>query len=75
MTIINGLKESGTYPFFRVLESDQDTEVSIGGKKVLMFGSNSYLGLTNNEYVKKRSKEAITKYGSGCAGSRFLTEP
>lgn len=72
MTIINGLKESGTYPFFRVLESDQDTEVTIGGKKVLMFGSNSYLGLTNNEYVKKCSQEAVTKYGSGCAGSRFL---
>ena len=71
-TTVKKLKSAGIYPFFRVLQSDQDTEVTIGGKKVLMFGSNSYLGLTNNEYVKECSQKAITKYGSGCAGSRFL---
>ena len=62
----------GLYPFFRTIESEQDTVVSIGGKKVLMFGSNSYLGLTNHPKLKEASKAAIDKYGSGCAGSRFL---
>jgi len=63
---------AGIYPYFRVIESDQDTEVMINGKKVLMFGSNSYLGLTNHPKIKEASKKAIDKYGSGCAGSRFL---
>ncbi len=62
----------GVYPYFRVVESDQDAEVIINGKKVLMFGSNSYLGLTNHPKIKEASKAAIDKYGSGCAGSRFL---
>ena len=66
------LKSLGMYPFFRVIESDQDTEVVINGKKVLMFGSNSYLGLTNHPEIKKATIEAVNKYGSGCAGSRFL---
>ncbi len=65
-------KAAGIYPFFRVIESDQDTEVTINGKRVLMFGSNSYLGLTNHPKVKEASIEAIRKYGSGMAGSRFL---
>ena len=62
----------GIYPFFRMIESDQDTVVTIGGKKVLMFGSNSYMGLTNHPKVKEASIKAVEKYGSGCAGSRFL---
>lgn len=62
----------GVYPYFRTIESEQDTEVIINGKKVLMFGSNSYLGLTNHPKLKEASKAAIEKYGSGCAGSRFL---
>lgn len=66
------LKSADIYPFFRPLESDQDTEVIISGKRVLMFGSNSYLGLTNHPQVKEAGKNAIDKYGSGCAGSRFL---
>lgn len=64
--------EAGIYPFFRVIESDQDTEVMINGKKVMMFGSNSYLGLTNHPKIKEAAKNAIDKYGTGCAGSRFL---
>jgi 8-amino-7-oxononanoate synthase len=64
--------EAGIYPYFRVIESDQDTEVLISGKKVLMFGSNSYLGLTNHPKIKEAAKKAIDKYGTGCAGSRFL---
>ncbi|MDR2776207.1 MAG: pyridoxal phosphate-dependent aminotransferase family protein [Tannerella sp.] len=65
-------KAAGIYPYFREIESDQDIEVVINGKKVLMFGSNAYLGLTNHPKVKEASIEAIKKYGTGCAGSRFL---
>jgi len=64
--------EAGIYPYFREIQSDQDTVVMIDGKKVLMFGSNSYLGLTNHPKVKEAAKAAIDKYGTGCAGSRFL---
>ncbi len=64
--------EAGIYPYFREIESEQDTVVTIKGKKVLMFGSNSYLGLTNHPKIKEAAKKAIDKYGSGCAGSRFL---
>ena len=63
---------AGIYPYFRMIESDQDTEVVISGKKVLMFGSNAYLGLTNHPKVKEAAIDAIKKYGTGCAGSRFL---
>jgi len=63
---------AGLYPFFRAIESDQHTEVIMDGKKVLMFGSNSYLGLTNHPKVKEAAIKAIEKYGTGCAGSRFL---
>jgi 8-amino-7-oxononanoate synthase len=66
------IQELGIYPYFRTIESEQDTVVKIGGKDVLMFGSNSYLGLTNHPKLKEASKAAIDKYGSGCAGSRFL---
>ena len=66
------VKESGAYPYFRPISSGQDTEVIIKGKSVLMFGSNSYLGLTNHPKVKEAAIEAIKKYGTGCAGSRFL---
>jgi 8-amino-7-oxononanoate synthase len=64
--------QAGIYPYFRAIESEQDTVVLINGKKVLMFGSNSYLGLTNHPKVKEAAKAAIDKYGTGCAGSRFL---
>lgn len=63
---------AGVYPYFRQIESDQDTEVIMNGKKVLMFGSNSYLGLTNHPKIKEAAIEATRKYGTGCAGSRFL---
>jgi 8-amino-7-oxononanoate synthase len=64
--------QAGIYPYFRAIESEQDTVVIINGKKVLMFGSNSYLGLTNHPKIKEAAKKAIDKYGTGCAGSRFL---
>jgi len=66
------IREKGLYPYFRPIESGQDTEVIIDNKRVLMFGSNSYLGLTNHPKIKEASKRAIDKYGTGCAGSRFL---
>lgn len=66
------IKEKGLYPYFRPIESGQDTEVIINGKPVLMFGSNSYLGLTNHPYIIEASQKAAQKYGTGCAGSRFL---
>ena len=65
-------KAAGIYPYFRAIESDQDTEVVINGKKVLMFGSNAYLGLTNHPKVKEAAVAATKKYGTGMAGSRFL---
>lgn len=65
-------KESGYYPYFSVLTSGQDTEVTLGGVKTVMIGSNNYLGLTGNEEVVNAGIEALKKYGSGCSGSRFL---
>ncbi len=62
----------GHYPYFRVINSEQDTEVMCNGKKMLMMGSNSYLGLTNHPRVIEAAREATKKYGTGCAGSRFL---
>jgi len=64
--------EMGYYPYFREISSEQDTEVICNGKKMLMMGSNSYLGLTTHPKVKEAGIEAMKKYGSGCAGSRFL---
>lgn len=69
---ITGMKNAGVYPYFRPIMSEQDTAVRINGKEVLMFGSNSYLGLTNHPHVQEAAKAAIDKYGTGCAGSRFL---
>ena len=62
----------GVYPYFRTIDSPQDTEVDMDGHKVLMFGSNSYMGLTYNEQIINAAIEATKKYGTGCAGSRFL---
>jgi len=66
------LRETGNYFFFRTLESPQDAEVVVSGKRVIMAGSNNYLGLTTHPRVKEAAIRAIEKYGSGCAGSRFL---
>ena len=66
------IQKMGIYPYFRSIESQQDTVVSIRGEKVIMFGSNSYLGLSNHPKIKEAAKNAIDKYGTGCAGSRFL---
>ncbi len=65
-------KAAGIYPYFRAISSEQDTEVIINGKKVLMFGSNCYTGLVNHPKIKEAAIQAIKKYGTGCAGSPFL---
>lgn len=66
------LQKAGVYPFFRMIESAQDPEVIMNSKRMIMVGSNNYLGLTNHPKVKEAAIEAIKKYGTGCAGSRFL---
>jgi len=64
--------EMGIYPYFRAITSKQGTEVEMEGHKVLMFGSNAYTGLTGDQRIIDAAKAALDKYGSGCAGSRFL---
>ena len=71
-TNANQVRALGLYPYFRTISSAQDTEVIMNGQKVLMLGSNSYLGLTNDPRIKEATIAAAQKYGSGCAGSRFL---
>ena len=63
---------AGVYPYFRAITSKQGPEVEMDGHKVLMFGSNAYTGLTGDERVISAAHKALDKYGSGCAGSRFL---
>ncbi len=65
-------KAAGIYPYFRPISSEQNTEVMMNGKRVLMFGSNSYMGLTNHPKVIEAAVEATRKYGTGMAGSPFL---
>jgi len=70
--VLDGVRETGLYPYFHYLNSGQNTEVMMEGKRTIMIGSNNYLGLTSNPDVMKAGEEAIQKYGSGCSGSRFL---
>ena len=66
------VKAVNAYPYFREIDGKQGTEVDMDGHKVLMFGSNAYTGLTGDERVIEAGVKALRKYGSGCAGSRFL---
>ncbi len=66
------LMSHGLYPFFRTIQSAQDPEIILDGRRMIMVGSNNYLGLTSHPKVKEAAIEAIKKYGTGCAGSRFL---
>ena len=66
------IKAAGYYFWFREVESAQDTEVMVEGRRLIMAGSNNYLGLTNHPKVKEAAIRAVEKYGTGCAGSRFL---
>ena len=69
---VDDVKEAGVYPYFRALESRQDTEVIMEGKRRIMLGSNNYLGLTTHPEVVEAGIKAYEMYGSGCSGSRFL---
>ena len=71
-TVAREAKQKGIYPYFHELQSKQDTEVIMEGKRKIMLGSNNYLGLTVNEEVKNSAIKAIEQYGTGCSGSRFL---
>ena len=66
------VRAAGVYPYYRTISSGQDPVVSMKGQKVIMLGSNNYLGLTNHPEVKKAAGEALSRYGTGCAGSRLL---
>ncbi|MEI3103999.1 MAG: hypothetical protein V8S97_07500 [Oscillospiraceae bacterium] len=66
------LKEAGVYPYFHALQSRQDVEVQMEGKRRIMLGSNNYLGLTIAPDVVEAGIHALERYGTGCSGSRFL---
>lgn len=72
-TRADDVKAKGVYPYFRAIEENEGPVVSMHGKKVIMAGSNNYLGLTADPRVKEAAKKAIEKYGTGCSGSRYLT--
>ena len=67
------VKAAGLYPYFRPVEENEGPVVTIEGRKVIMAGSNNYLGLTAHPKVKQAAKDAIDRYGTGCSGSRYLT--
>jgi len=71
-TTAKEIMASGLYPYFHVVESEQSPEVMVEGRKMIMLGSNNYLGLTSHPQVKEAAIAAVKRYGSGCAGSRFL---
>ena len=71
-TLARDYREKGIYPYFHALESRQDVEVVMEGKRRIMLGSNNYLGLTTQPEVVEAGIRAFEKYGTGCSGSRFL---
>ena len=71
-TVARRLKAAGCYPYFHPIESAQEPEVVVGGRRMIMIGSNNYLGLTTHPKVKEAARLALERYGTGCAGSRFL---
>ena len=68
----DAVRDTGLYPYFRTIGSGQDPVVTMDGQRVIMLGSNNYLGLTNHPEVKQAAAEALESYGTGTAGSRFL---
>ena len=66
------LEAAGLYPYFIPIQGSEDTEVEIGGRSLIMVGSNNYLGLTHHPKVLEAAEKASRKYGTGCTGSRFL---
>ncbi|MCE1188487.1 MAG: aminotransferase class I/II-fold pyridoxal phosphate-dependent enzyme [Ignavibacteria bacterium] len=72
-TRADDIKQLGVYPYFRPIQENEGPVVQIEGRKVVMAGSNNYLGLTAHPKVKEAARKAIEKYGTGCSGSRYLT--
>ena len=72
-TRADDVKKAGIYPYFNPIEDSEGPEVHMNGKKVVMAGSNNYLGLTSHPKVKEAAIAAINKYGTSCSGSRYLT--
>lgn len=72
-TRADDIKASGVYPYFRPIEENEGPVVQIEGKRIIMAGSNNYLGLTGHPHVKEAAIKAVEKYGTGCSGSRYLT--
>ncbi len=72
-TRADDIKALGVYPYFRPIEENEGPVVQIEGKRIIMAGSNNYLGLTGHPYVKEAAIKAVEKYGTGCSGSRYLT--
>ena len=70
--VANSLRRKGIYPYFHALETRQDAEVVMEGKRRIMLGSNNYLGLTVCPEVQEAGLKALEQYGTGCSGSRFL---
>jgi 8-amino-7-oxononanoate synthase len=70
--LARSIRDAGVYPYFREITSPQDPVVTIGGRELVMLGSNNYLGLTNHPEVKAAARDALERYGTGCAGSRLL---
>src|SRR5256885_8761947 len=66
------IRERGWYPYFKVVESEQGAEAIVDGRRMIMIGSNNYLGLTNHLKVKEAVISAVKRYGTGCTGSRYL---
>jgi 8-amino-7-oxononanoate synthase len=71
-TAAKELKEAGGYPYFIPLDETEGTEVTINGQRLIMIGSNNYLGLTTDPRVRAAAIEAIHRFGTSCTGSRFL---
>ena len=71
-SLVDEVKEQGIYPYFHALESRQDVEVMMEGKRRIMLGSNNYLGLTIHPEIVEAGIKALERYGTGCSGSRFL---
>ncbi|MFN2182627.1 MAG: aminotransferase class I/II-fold pyridoxal phosphate-dependent enzyme, partial [Anaerolineae bacterium] len=71
-TTAKDLKEAGLYPYFMPLDETEGTEVTVGGKRLVMIGSNNYLGLTTHPKVREAAIEATRQFGTSCTGSRFL---
>jgi 8-amino-7-oxononanoate synthase len=72
-TLADEVKKQGLYPYFHAFQENEGPVVIIEGRKVIMAGSNNYLGLTTRPRVQEAAKKAIDKYGTGCSGSRYLT--